>query len=133
MANIQLLATELTSDPLVRGYSGMSDEAAADSLNTIDRDQNRSSISGDAAFDATDSTEFAALSAHKQQLWLAWCGRSDIDPFGSANVAFVQWIFGGGATTITNLVALRKQQVSRATELGIGFVRTGDVSQARAL
>lgn len=31
--NLAALKTELTTDPLGRGYSGMSDEAAANSLN----------------------------------------------------------------------------------------------------
>jgi hypothetical protein len=35
--NIAALATELTTDPLTRGYSGMSDQAAADDVNTLYR------------------------------------------------------------------------------------------------
>ena len=31
------LADEVANDPLVRGYSGMTDQQIADSLNTVDR------------------------------------------------------------------------------------------------
>ncbi len=36
--NIDTLKTELTDDPLARGYAGMDDQAAADDLNTAYRD-----------------------------------------------------------------------------------------------
>jgi hypothetical protein len=39
MANIQRLAAELADDPLGRGYSAMTDQAAADDLNTAYRQQ----------------------------------------------------------------------------------------------
>jgi len=132
MADIQLLATELSTDPLTRGYAGMGDEAAADDLNTVYRTRNLSSISGDSAFGATNETEFAALIDSKKQLWLAWCGRETIDPFQAANVAFVQWVFGGGSATVAALSGLRTEQVSRANELGIGHVQPGNVTEARA-
>lgn len=131
MANIAILRSEIDSDPLGRGYSGMDDSAVAVDINTVYRTSNLSSITGDVAFAATDSTEFTGLTDSKQQLWLAFCGRDSIDPFGSANVAFVNFIFGGGSTTISNLASLRTEDVSRAVELGIGQVRPGDVIQAR--
>jgi len=129
--DINILKTEITTDPLGRGYSGMTDEQVAVSLNTVDRERNLASITGDIAFSATDGAEFAALSATKQQLWLAFCGRETINPFGTSNVAFVQWIFGAGSTTVSNLANVRKEPVSRGNELGIGLVRPGDVNQAR--
>lgn len=134
MSRIDDIKTEIDTDPLSRGYSGMSDEAVAASMNdTIDRSRNLSSLTGDQIFDATDSTEFAALTDHKQGLWLSFCGRDTIDPFGSSNVAFVQWVFGGGSTTASSLGSLRTESVSRATELGLGVVRVNNVTEARAI
>ena len=37
MADLVALKIELDADPLVRGYSGMTDQQAADSLNTVNR------------------------------------------------------------------------------------------------
>lgn len=71
------------------------------------------SISGDDVFGATDAAEFGSLTDHKQLLWLSFCSRQTIDPFGAANVAFVQFIFGGGSLSISNLQALRNRQQPR--------------------
>lgn len=137
--NYQTLKTEIDIDPLGRGYSSMNDEEVATDLNTEYRNRNRTSLSGDDVFSATDAAEFAALDqgagndADIKNLWLAFCARDSIDPFGAANVAFVQWIFGGGSTTISNLQALRVEPQSRASELGLGAVKTGDVEYARRI
>lgn len=133
MADLQALKAELDADPLTRGYSGMTDAQAATDLNTEYRQINRVRMSGDEIFGATDSTEFGALSADKKQLWMAFCGREFIDPFGSANVEFVTWIFGSPSATLTALQGLRKRTVSRAVELRLGRVAEGTVAQARAL
>lgn len=134
----QALFDELTNDPLSRGYAGMTDAEAADDLNTEYRTRNRASMSGDEVFGATDPAEFNALDTGSgntpdvQGHWIAFCGRDNIDPFGSANVAFVQSVFGAGSTTVSNLAALRTETVSRAVELGLGAVTAGDVIKARA-
>ena len=129
--DIAALASELTVDPLGRGYSGMSNAEATASLNTVNRDVDVTSITGDRIFAATDSAEFIVLSDIKKQLWLSFCGRSEVDPFGTSNVAFVTWLFGGGSTTGSNLAGVRQQSISRAQELGLGIVREGDVERAR--
>ena len=133
------LWTEITEDPLERGYSGMTDEEIAADLNTEYRTRNLARISGDEAFAATDATEFGNLGdtqeerSHKQVLWLSFCGRTSIDPFGSANVSLVQWVFGGGSVTISNLADIRTEPCSRAVELGLGEVAVGHIENARAL
>lgn len=130
--DIAALKAEIDSDPLVRGYSGMSDEAVAADLNTVYRTRNKSSLSGDEMFQATDGSEFTALTEHKEVSWLSFCSRNSVSCFAAANVAFVQYIFGGGSTTVSNLNALRTESVSRADELGLGRIVTGDVVEARA-
>ena len=126
------LSGELAADPLGRGYATMSDSEAADDLNTENRTVHRSSLSGDEMFGATDATEWSGLTDLQKQLWMAFCGRDSVDPYGSANVAFVQAIFGGGSATVAALAAMRDRTVSRATELGIGRVLTGYVTKARS-
>lgn len=130
-AQLEALWTEIASDPLSRGYAAMADGEIATDLNTEYRTCNLDSISGDEAFAATDPTEFAELTDHKQSLWLAFCGRTSIDPFGDANVQFVQWIFPDGAVTVANLGDLRTVSCSRAVELGLGTVKVGHIENAR--
>ena len=118
------LKDELTNDPLVRGYSGMSDQEAADNLNTKYRSRNRTSMSGDeiaqqavpAAFDALDDGSLNNTADVKSH-WLALCGRESIDPFASANQQLVISIFGTGSQTVLNLQAARVATISRAEEL----------------
>jgi len=127
------LKAELLSGHPVTGAYDADNAIAADQLNAVNRSRNLSSLDGDQIFAATDATEFGGLTDVKKQLWLAFCGRQTIDPFGTANVAFVNWIFGTGATTVSALASLRTEGISRATELGFGNVRPGTVEQARAI
>jgi len=126
-----ILAAELSNDPLTRGYAGMTSQQAADDLNTAYRDHNRDAMSGDEIFSVTDKAQFAALASSKQLLWLTFTRNDSINPFASANVDFTQWIFGSGTSTLVALASARKEKISRATELQLGFVRAGDVEYAR--
>lgn len=127
-----LLIDELTNDPLARGYAGMTDQQRWDSLNTvIDRVRPKQRpLSGDDVFQATESSEWQALTDLNKQLWLSFCSRQQIDAYGAANVALVTNLFGGGSTTISNLQDLRSETVSRAEELAID-VTIGALERAR--
>ena len=132
-----VLKDELATDPLTRGYAGMTDEEAADDLNTSYRTRNRTSMTGDEIFQATDPGEFNSLgsgqgnSADDQGHWLSFCGRGAIDPFATANVQFVTAIFQAGSVTLANLQAARVESITRADELGLSRVRPGHVQDAR--
>ena len=127
------LKTELDTDPLTRGYAGMAAADAAIDMNTIYRTRQRDAMSGDEVFNATDATEFTGLTESKQTLWVSFTSKDVLDPYASANIDFVDFVFGGGSTTRSNLQALRVESVSRAVELGLGIVKTGDVEFARSL
>ena len=130
----QALKDELDNDPLARDYAAMSDQAAADSLTKVkDRTRIRESMTGDELFQQTDATQFGVLSEHKRLAWLAFCGKDTINPGATANVAFVEWIFGDPSATRTNLIAARSESISRAEELVLGKTRTGEIERARAL
>ena len=130
--DLAALQAELATDPLTRGYSGMTDAEAAASLNTVNRTRTYPSLTGDQVFTATDATEFAALTDQKQLLWVSFTSKDSIDPADATNVAFVNWIFGAGSDTLSALATLRTEDVSRAVELGLGTVKTGHVGMARA-
>ena len=134
------LQDELATDPEGRGYAGMTDEEAAADLNISNRTRNRTSMTGDEVFQATDAVEFAGLgsgqgnSVDDQSHWLSFCGRDIIAPFAGANVQFVTDIFTAGSTTLANLQAARLESITRAEELGVRSpVSAGQVLTARAL
>ena len=132
------LAHELSVDELGRGYSGMTDQQAADDLNTSYRTRNRTSMTGDEIAQAADPTEFDGLengaannTTDDQGHWLVLCARASIDPFATANVQLVISIFGGGSTSVANLNAARVESITRAVELGLGEVKSRNVGYAR--
>ncbi|MFQ5622427.1 MAG: hypothetical protein ACE5FS_03425 [Paracoccaceae bacterium] len=131
--NYAKLKAEVTTDPLGRGYSAMTDAEVATSLNVADRQRAREQMSGDEVFQQTDGTEFAGLTDTKRQLWVAFCARDGIDPRAPANRNFVKFIFGAGAKTVSTLEAARMETVSRANELGAGVIKPGDINHARSL
>ncbi len=137
--DIQILADEITNDPLGRGYSGMDDSQVAVDMNTKYRSRNRTSMSGSEIWDNTDPAEFAALedgadtsgkSERNRKLeWVSFCGINNHDPFGSSK-EFVIDIFGIGTTT-ANLDAVRVETISRGVELELGIIKVGHVQMAR--
>lgn len=128
--DIDILKTELTTDPLTRGYSGMLDAEVTVDLNTVYRTSNKIIMSSTEVFNAIDKGEFNVLNATEKQLIWDILHLGEINPFGLEADLFVD-IFGGGSTTITDLQNLRKNNVSRGVELGIGNVREGNVWEAR--
>jgi len=56
----------------------------------------------------------------------------ELNPFGVEAGLMVD-VFGAGSDTITTLSTLRKEAISRATELGLGYVKPGHVEKARAI
>jgi hypothetical protein len=133
MANITALKNEIDSDPLTRGYAGMTDAQVAADLNTVYRTRNRTSMSGDEIFNSFDATEYNALTQDQKRDLLTLCARDTIDPFGTANVNVITENFGGGSTTAATLNTLRVENVSRADELNLGSITASHVSHARAI
>lgn len=131
--NLDVLKTEITDDPLVpqRGYSGMSDEAVATSLNdTIDRTLPIPTLTATEIFNAFVPADFDGLSQeNKDEIWNL-LAMGTLNPHGHEASKFIA-IFGAGSATIDNLKAIRKRDVSRGVELGLGHVRPGNVQEAR--
>ncbi len=129
--NLDTLKAELTDDPLSRGYSAMSDVEASASLNEINRERNRSSMTGSEILNAVNDNEWIALSeADKQTVWnIAHLG--EVNPFGVEATLMLLVFDAAESPTITALRAARKEAVSRAVELGLGFVAPGHIENAR--
>lgn len=126
-----ILETEIQTDPLARGYAGMTNQGVADSLNVEDRTRIRSAMSGDELFGQTDTAEFLALTDANKQMWVSFCARDSIDPASTANIDFVKYIFGNVSDTVAALAAARVETISRGVEIGAGRVGEGDVWDVR--
>ena len=125
------LKAELTTDPLTRGYSEMSDVEAATDLNTVYREKNRTSMSGSEVLNAVDTTQWNGLTdAQRQTVWNV-IHLGTVNPFG-VEATLLIGVFGAGTATITALAAARLDSMSRAAELGLGSVFAGHVHDARA-
>jgi len=128
----QELIDELTNDPLGRGYSGMSAKQAAESLNTANRQVNKTEITGGDLLSATVPSEFSALSADEKATWRALWSIWNLQLDNANTRGIIQSIFKDGTTTHANLIAFVKESKSRAFELGLGEVTEGMVERARA-
>jgi len=129
--NIDKLKTEIDTDPLARGYSGMTDAEVVVSLNdTIDREVNKDSLTGTEILNSFVKADFLALTDVKKQAAWNVIHMGTINPFGVEADVLID-AFGAGSATIIALAALRKDTVSRANELGIGKVREGNVKEVR--
>jgi hypothetical protein len=135
----QALKAELLAGHPVTGAYDADDQIAADQLNAVNRQRNRTAMTGDEIFEATNQAEFEALDKGQGNTsddyghWLIFCARNELNPFSTANVNFVTDMFTAGSTTLANLNNLRREDVSRAVELGLGSPNAGDVGIARSL
>ena len=130
--DIQKLKTELavpTGHPVTGPYD-VDDAIAAGQLNAVNCTKNKASMTGSEIINALDKTEYLALSdADKDRVWQV-CHLGTVNPFGVEADIFIA-IFGGGSASVAALAAARKDDVSRAVELGLGFVYPGHVENAR--
>jgi len=132
MADLLALYNELTTDPLGRGYDGMSAASAASNLNIVDRTRNRETMEAYEVMNAIAVPEFLALSSASRQIVWDILHNGMVNPFGVEADLFIQ-VFGAGASTLQTLADLRVDDVSRANEIGFGPVSEGQVIKARAL
>ncbi len=132
MANLQVLKTEIDTDPDGRAYSGMDDAEVALDMNIKRKARNRELMTGAEAYGLTDPTEYTALGDLAKSQWLAFCAIESLDPFGPAAQVVID-LFPGAGTTIGNLQTARVETISRGVEIGFGEVSPGHVTDARAI
>ena len=104
---------------------------AAGQLNAMNRERNVESVTGQDIFEAAVPSEYNALTTEQKTLFLGIVGMGTILVNGMNTKAALLAMFGPTTTTRTNLAALQKEAISRATELGFGTVKAGDVQRAR--
>lgn len=133
--NLIALKTELTSDPLTRGYAGMDEFAAAVALNTANRSVPVDYLTSAQVFECLDVAEFNGLStANKARVdrILGLGGAIKCSAPSNARDEMLA-IFGAATNTRARLAAATSKTVSRGVELGLGFVEPRDVRDARTI
>ncbi len=133
MPNYAALHDELINDPIGRGYGLMSDPEAADSLNTPNRNVSVDSVPSEFVVAALVASEVASLTAAQQRTMWGIIGAGTVRADDAEVKAVFADLFGAATTTRANLLALGTQTISRAQEIGIGFVKAPDVNEARAM
>jgi hypothetical protein len=133
---MSILKEELDNDPLVRGYSVMTDQEAADDLNTVYRTRARNTMLHSELADNIDQGEYGALATDEKnqvhQILQLGGAEVTVGPGSFVRDRFIA-IFGGGSTTVSNLGSAAIEDISRANELGLSFVTGAAVQRARAL
>ena len=147
------LATELSTDPLVRGYAGMTDVEAAADLNTVYRTRYRALTTRDMLRwgfareglsklrDAADKAgAYTAITDIDRAKAIAAYSITTAGIEGSIDVgdpeidAMLDFLVATGifvAQDKTDLLTRASESISRATELGLTKVREGTVGRAR--
>jgi len=127
------LRTEVQTDPLGRGYSGMTSAVLLANLQTVNRTRNKTGLTPSEVYQNIDQIQWAGLSASEQdEVWNILHLGDPLDPFGREATRFIA-IFGGGSATITALQALRIDNISRLEEIGIsGTVTEHQINRSRS-
>jgi len=126
------LKAELTTDPLAKGYAALDNEGAANSLNVVNRQPDRASITGGQIASCVVLAELTALTAIPRAFVQALFSADEI-PVTQTLKTELAALFGQGTTTRANLLAAIKRQGSRAEELGLGFFTPSNVADASRL
>lgn len=130
--DLQKLKAELQDDPLARGYSGMSDSAAAATFAVKGRFIDADTIDGGMIRGAIVWPEYDLLVATQKTKLNAMMAAGP-GPFTPALKTELGSMFPAGSATRANFVAmLKKSAISRGEELGLGPVGPHHVAEARA-
>ncbi len=136
--DLNILKTELTTDPKTLGYSGLNDREAANKLNEVGASGETVDVVQVEALhlqSAVVGSEFASLSATAQRAWLAIVGLERV-PVKNTNLrGQILSIWTGVTTTRANLAALQTKSATRAEVLfgeGVSITQS-DVQKAREM
>lgn len=125
--NYQVLAAELA----LPAYTGMTHQEAADALNARNIAVDVEGATGADIMEATPLAEYNALAAAQKEIWRAMIVMPTLHLEGANTRAFLGNMFGAGTQARANLLALQSGLISRATQLGLGFVLPGHVQMIR--
>ena len=130
-----VLWEEISTDPLERGYGGMSDAKVTTDMNTLYRSQTRDTLDSAEIYERIDVAEFQEKSPDAKVYVRDILGLGQgifVGPGSKARTVLLA-IFGGSSLTIQVLASALEVPISRAAELGLGTVKPGHVQDARTL
>lgn len=137
--DLAALKTELTTDPAVLGYASHITAGRMGELAKLINEVrgtiviSRGVIETHEIFEATDPTEWGALSADEKQRYQGILSMGTVDVDGdNVRDAFLA-MFAAGSTTRANLAALRTRDGSRADELFGSDVSFTQIAEALRL
>lgn len=130
-SKIQILRDEVLNDPLGIGYAGMADQQVADSLNVVNRSEQRTSVPSEELISAIRLPDYTAVSTSAEREWLLLLLTPQEVDFGNSDVRVALANIFGSTDTTANLAALATKAVSRATELGLPTIKEGHVIHVR--
>ena len=146
---IQILADELSNDPLSLGYASMADEQAADALNAKSRVRQQpipmtSVMRWAAKYDALYRLEQQFQSSDASVRGVARAAAAmissphvtSLDLTDPEIQSMMESLVQAGVftqTEVDDLVARGQETISRAEELGLGLVKPGHIQMARSI
>jgi tRNA threonylcarbamoyladenosine modification (KEOPS) complex Pcc1 subunit len=128
--NYQTLYDEITNDPLGVGYATMTDAQIAAALNNKTRSRVKDSIEASELVAAIEATDLSGLTADQREQLHLLISAGKVKISNKRVKDLLQALFSG-TTTISNLLALATEAISRAEELGLGKVMEEDVAAAK--
>ena len=122
----------LTAELALPLYDGTTDQEAADELNAVDKVVDVETVTSQQIFEAVVPAEYTALTSDQKTMFWGILGMGDIYVNNTNTRIAITSLFSPG-DTLSALADLQTQTISRATELGLGFVYAGHIQNARAL
>ena len=131
-ADLATLKTELTTDPIGRGYAAMSHKQSADTFEIRDRTCANDTTTGGNVASAIARVDWAALSAADRSYCQMLASASVLQLKGAAVAVKdeLKVMFPAGTPTRANLVALFRRVGDRAEELEIPHPTPSDIADA---
>lgn len=134
MVDYAALKTELETDPLVRGYSGMTDQQIADDMNTVYRTGTVTELSASQLFEAIEDSDWDTRTADQREKIKTILSLGDniqIAP-GTKARAMMASALTGATASLANLGSLESPPISRAVEVFGAAVDVAAIESARA-
>ena len=146
--NLEKLKDEIASDPLTRGYAGMTDQQVADSINAANRTLKEATTSGQLLTWAGSASRYMKLKNASEDaakddsvrsichVLLLLMGRDESNDFTIADrIAMLDVLVTDGVLANADRTALEsfaQKSISRAQEIGLSIVHPGVVGMAKA-
>lgn len=129
--DMRILRVEIETDPLGRGYAGMTDAQVSASLNEANRQCVHDKCHPGEILNEIVHNDLLTVSVPDQNMLWAIIQTTGVSLVDQHTWELIQTIFPPGSQTYANLEACKWHLGSRAHELGLPGIVTVDVMEAR--